>query len=152
MSHDAAETHHAFELLLNQIHGVRRSVVRIQERLNRSQGASGSQVRYFDVTSTDPQGGVHQDTLVTKAASLLERRILQLLSDQHCAVPLSYIPDVTSDGRAPVYMPYLDARPPLDLGFPRRGIAHRTPGRFHHGPAQFAPAGLGDAPGSKHPS
>ena len=108
----------AFEHLLHQIHGAHCVIETIQEQPGGPQGASGSQVRYFNVTSTDPQGVAHQDRLVTKAASLLERRILELLSLQGCAVPPVYIPDVTSEGRAPVYMPYLEARPPLDLGHP----------------------------------
>jgi hypothetical protein len=123
-SHDLAETQHAFELLLGQIYGVRRNVTRLQEQLNGAQGESGSQVRYFDVTSTDPAGGVYQDTLVTKAAVRFERQILQLLSDQHCAVPPVYTPDVTSDGRALVYMPYLDTRPPYDLGHPSSPLTY----------------------------
>ena len=112
------EAHPAFEELLYQIHRERRSILEIQERPHGSQGESGSQVRYFNVTSTDPQSAVHQDPLVTKAATLLERRVLHLLSSQGCAVPPVGIPDVTSDERVLVYMPYLEARPPLDLGHP----------------------------------
>jgi len=118
LSHFTVEAHPAFEQLLYQIHGERRSVLDIQERPNGAQGESGSQVRYFNVTNTDPQGAVHQDPLVTKATTLLERRILHLLSSQGCAVPPVAIPNVTSDERMLVYMPYLEARPPLDLGHP----------------------------------
>lgn len=82
------------------------------------QGASGSRIRYFDVTSANPHGAISQDVLVTKDASLLERRLLDLLARQGCAVPPVYVPDVNSDARLPVYMPYLAERPRLDFGHP----------------------------------
>jgi aminoglycoside phosphotransferase (APT) family kinase protein len=70
------------------------------------------------VANTDPRGMLHQDPLVTKSASLLERRVLSLLSGQGCAVPPVIVPNVTEDERMPVYMPFLEPRPPLDLGHP----------------------------------
>jgi aminoglycoside phosphotransferase (APT) family kinase protein len=112
------ELHSAFEQLLYQIHGEPRTVRNIQEQHNGSQGASGSQVRYFNVANTDPHGRLHLDPFVTKSASLLERRALSLLSAQGCAVPPVIVPDVTEDERMPVYMPFLEPRPPLDLGHP----------------------------------
>jgi hypothetical protein len=140
--------HDAFENLLHQIYGTRRVVETIQEQPGGAQGASGSQVCYFNVTSTDPQGTTHHDRLVTKAASLLERRILELLARQGCAVPPVYIPDVTSEGRAPVYMPYLEARPALDMGHPfsplTRSIAEGLAG-IHAANRQKSPSWLPQA-------
>jgi hypothetical protein len=65
----ANENHFAFEEFLYQIHGEQRIIIDIQEQSHGSQGASGSQVRYFNVKNTDPRGTVHQDRLVTKSAS-----------------------------------------------------------------------------------
>ena len=107
-----------FEHLLQLIHGERRHIQEVQAQPAGAQGASGALVHYFTATSTDPYGVVHQETLVTKAATLLERRVVQLLSSQGCAVPPVWIPDLTSAERAPIYMPYLEPRPPLDLGHP----------------------------------
>ena len=108
----------AFEQVLHRLTGEQRGVVTIREQPPGAQGASGSQIRYFDVTSTDTRGARYHDTLVTKDASLLERRILRLLTDQGCAVPPVYIPDLTTDARIPVYMPYLAERPAHEVGHP----------------------------------
>jgi hypothetical protein len=70
------------------------------------------------VTSTNRLGAVFQDVVVTKNASLLERRILALLASQGCAVPPVVVSDVTTDGPMLVYMPYLAERPPHDVGHP----------------------------------
>jgi hypothetical protein len=107
-----------FEQLLYQIHGQPRRIVTIQERAGGPQGASGSPLRYFDVTSEDGGGTQNQECLVTKTATLLERRILRLLADQGCAVPPIVVSDITTPSRSIVAMPYLDARPDLDLGLP----------------------------------
>lgn len=106
-----------FEKLLEQLHGERRSLLDIQEQTQGSQGYSGSQISYFTVRSKDTQGNVHQESLVTKAASLLERRVLHLLCEQGCAVPPVIIPDVTRDERVHIYMPFLDDRPTFFTGY-----------------------------------
>lgn len=94
-------------------------VTSIHERPAGDQGASGAHIRYFDVTSTQRRGArEHHDVLVSKDASLFERRVLQLLTSQGCAVPPVYLTDVTSDTRVPVYMPYLEAHPAQALGHP----------------------------------
>ena len=108
----------AFAQLLQHIHGERRRVLRVVEQPAGKQGASGSQVRYFMVTSSDAGGAAHQETLITKAATRLEQRVLQLLTDQGCAVPPTIIGDVDGEERARVFIPYLEPRPPLDLGHP----------------------------------
>lgn len=115
---DPIEIRKAFEQLLHQLTAEQRHVVTIDEQPTGPQGASGSRIRYFAVTSTDSHGVHYHDTLVTKEASLLERRILRFLTDQGCAVPPVYIPDDTTDARMPVYMPYLAARPAHDVGHP----------------------------------
>ncbi len=105
----------ALALLLQQIHREPRDILRVQEQPDGPQGASGSAIRYFSVSSTSPGGESHTDTVVTKSASLLERRVLQLLSSQGCAVPPVYIPDVVSDEPLPVLMPYLEPRTGPDM-------------------------------------
>lgn len=110
--------HAAFACLLQRIHGESRRVLHADEQPAGAQGASGAQVRYFTVTSCSVDGATYQETLVTKAAMQVERRIVQLLDGQGCAVPPTYIPDGESEGRALIYMPYLESRPPLDLGHP----------------------------------
>jgi hypothetical protein len=55
---------------------------------------------------------------VTKAATLLERRIVHHLAAQKCAVPPVYIPDVTHEDRALIYMPFLEERSSLSHNQP----------------------------------
>lgn len=124
MSTDSLETRLAFEHLLHQLTHDQRVVLAIHEQPAGPQGASGAQIRYFDVTSTDPRGAPYHDTLVTKEATLRERRILRLLTDQGCAVPPVYLPDVTTDARMPVYMPLLAARPAFEMGHPASPLTH----------------------------
>src|SRR5688572_967373 len=76
------------------------------------QGYSGSQVSYYQVRSRGAGGQIRQDRLVVKQASLLERRLIHHLLQQSCAVPPAIIPDLASSERAPIYMPFTDARPP----------------------------------------
>jgi len=105
------ELRKGFERLLLEIEGKTQRIVKIDQRQQGQQGASGSQVNYYDVFCDD--GSAH--TLVTKAAMLLERRIVNHLASQKCAVPPVYIPDVTSEGRALIFMPFLENRPTQDL-------------------------------------
>src|SRR5919108_4611628 len=86
------ESYSAFEQLLDQIYGERRTILDIQEQPGGPQGFSGSQVCYFTVASKDSQGTMHHDSLVSKSASSLERLVLHLLSSQGCAVPPVVIP------------------------------------------------------------
>lgn len=110
--------HAAFAQLLQRVHGEKRRVLHVEEQPGGEQGASGSQVRYWTVTSSDPRGDTHGETLVTKDATPLERQVVQLLWSQGCAVPPVYIPDPDGEARAPIYMPFLEPRPSLDLGHP----------------------------------
>lgn len=107
----------AFEQLLHRIHGEPHAVVAVSERRGGAQGYSGSQVSYFDVTSTSPNGAAHHTPMVVKNASLLERRIVHRLGQQDCAVPPAIIPDLDGPDRAPLYMPYLEPRPTLYEGY-----------------------------------
>ncbi len=148
------ESHSAFEQLLYQIYGERRIVVDTQEQCNGQQGFSGSQVSYFTVTTKDTQGKVHQDSLVTKSAALLERQVLHLLSSQGCAVPLVVIPNITHDEPQLIYMPFLSARPPLDLGHPMSPLTYSIAdalARIHainrHQPPAWLPHASDDFPG-----
>ena len=103
--------------LLARLHGEPRTVVDVRQQPGGPQGYSGSLIRYLDVASQEAGGAVTRDQVVVKLASLQERRILALLDRQGCAVPPAVISDVEADGRAPVYMPYLEARPPGSDGF-----------------------------------
>lgn len=118
MHADGNVTDQAFEDLLCQLSDRPRRVVSLREQLPGPQGASGAAIRYYDVTSTDASGALYHDVLVTKDANLFERRVLHLLVEQTCAVPPVVLSDITTDERLPIYMPYLEARPPLDLGHP----------------------------------
>jgi hypothetical protein len=110
--------------LLEQIHGETRTLLSVDEQPLGEQGASGAQVRSYQVRSADAAGAIHTDRVVTKAATTLERRILHLLASQGCAVPPVIIPAVSGEERALVYMPFLAARPPLDLGHPDSPLTH----------------------------
>ena len=103
---------------LSELHGESLSPVEIVKRAGGEQGYSGSAIRYYDVTSRDVRGALRRETVVSKDAVLLERRILEHLSARGCAVPPLYMPDPIREGRAPVYMPYLEARLPDDSRHP----------------------------------
>lgn len=105
------------EALLARVHGEPRTVLAVREQPGGPQGYSGSLLRYLEVASCDPQGTTALERVVVKQASLQERRIVALLDRQGCAVPPVVIPDVEADGRAPIYMPYLDERPPGSDGY-----------------------------------
>lgn len=104
------------ERFLGQLYGEHRIVTTLEERSSEPQGWSGSQIRYYRVTNRDLQGNIHQDMVVSKNAVLLERHILQMLSAQQCAVPCNHIADMIDEGRALIYMPYLDPLPPHHTG------------------------------------
>ena len=105
--------------LLHLIHGERRDLLNLTELPDGEQGASGSRIRYYLATSAGEHGQQHEDRIVVKDATQMERRVVQLLAGQGCAVPPSWIPDADDAERAPVYMPFTDPRPPLDLGHPQ---------------------------------
>lgn len=104
--------------VLGQIYAEPRRVVSITEQAGGEQGASGSLIRYYDIVSENTSGHAEQTRMVTKNASLLERQIVQRLHGQGCAVPPLYVADVPGVARSPIFMPFLEARPPLDMGHP----------------------------------
>jgi hypothetical protein len=108
--------HNHAAALLAQIHAEPRTVTEVVPEPAGPQGYSGSEVGYYRVASTDPRGAACHDRLVVKQASLQERRITALLTTQGCAVPPAVIPDLEAEGRAPIYMPYLEPRPPYAEG------------------------------------
>jgi aminoglycoside phosphotransferase (APT) family kinase protein len=99
------------ESLLALVHGKPREVERVDEEPAGPQGASGSRIGYYRVASRDSGGGRHEERVVTKEAPQLERRILRLLAEQGCAVPPMVVGDFEAEGRATVFMPYLEERP-----------------------------------------
>ena len=90
------------------MYGVYHRVISAEQQPDAPQGASGSQINMYRVTSQDAHAPLRQHVIVTKNASLLERQIYGLLHRQRCAVPPSYIPDLVSGDRALIYLPYLD--------------------------------------------
>jgi aminoglycoside phosphotransferase (APT) family kinase protein len=110
-----------FAAVLARIYERPQRVVHVVERAG-AQGASGARLRYFRVVSVDALGRISADDLVVKPARLLERRILRLLAEQRRAVPPLALPDGEADEPAPVVMPFLEQRPPLDLGHPRSSL------------------------------
>jgi len=102
----------AFAELLSQMHREQCAVIDARPEPDGPQGYSGSQVSYYQVRSRGAGGQARQDRLVVKQASLLERRLVHHLLLQSCAVPPAVIPDLAASERAPMYMPFTDARPP----------------------------------------
>ena len=107
----------AFAELLSRLHGTPCYVVESARAPAGPQGYSGSEVAYYAVTSAEAGGEMHHDQLVVKQAALLERQLVRRLTEQGCAVPPAVIPDLDSPGRAPLIMPYLEARPPYADGW-----------------------------------
>ena len=106
----------AFAELLSQMHREQCEVIDARPEPDGPRGYSGSQVSYYQVRSRGASGQARQDRLVVKQASLLERRLVHHLLLQSCAVPPAVIPDFASTERAPMYMPFTDARPPYAEG------------------------------------
>lgn len=119
---DTVELQRGFENLLMAIDSQPQRVTEVELLPEGEQGASGSQVRYYTVTSEDASGNIAKQVMVTKAATLLERRIMHHLTAQQCAVPPVYIPDVSSEGQLPIYMPFLDECPSLADNHPDRPL------------------------------
>ncbi|MBX3084390.1 MAG: phosphotransferase [Anaerolineae bacterium] len=108
MSENVTSHFSAFERLLYQMHGTYHRVVSAEQQPDAPQGASGSQINFYRVVSQDAHAPLRYDDLVTKNASLRERRIYDLLRMQGSAVPPIYIPDLVSEDRALIYMPYME--------------------------------------------
>src|SRR5919198_3789731 len=60
-------------------------------------GYSGAQMERHVVAFRTPEGEAETITLITKEASLLERRVLDVLTSQGQCVPFSHTPDLTTD-------------------------------------------------------
>lgn len=95
--------------LLDAMGDSRRAVV-IQELPSEAQGASGSEVRYYAACLSDGK----TERFITKSATQLERRILQLLAQKEMAIPSVGFSASTSE-RTIVVMPYV-ACPPKHHG------------------------------------
>lgn len=75
------------------------------------QGESGGEVNQYTIGYTLADGiVVHTLQVVDKQATQLERRVVHLLMEQQQAIPPTYIPDLTSDSRQPIYMQYANPR------------------------------------------
>jgi hypothetical protein len=85
-------------------------VVDIQPR-DGPQGYSGATLRYYDVAYT--RGGIPaQVALVTKDASLVERRTLAWLGERGLPAPFSYTADLMTDARELICMQHVGDAPP----------------------------------------
>ncbi len=103
-------------------------VLEARQREGGEQGFSAAMLRYYDVTYTRA-GVTERATLVTKEASLGERRSLAWLGGRGLPVPFSYTPDLTTAAPAPVCMQYVGARPAPGE---RARQAARTLAAIHH--------------------
>jgi Phosphotransferase enzyme family len=85
-------------------------VVAIEPR-DGAQGYSGATLRYYDV-AYERAGAPGQVALVTKDASLLERRSLAWLGERRLPAPFNYTTDLTTDAPALVCMQHVGDAPP----------------------------------------
>ena len=111
-----AATHEAlvapFRKLLTRIHGAPQlHIESIQEQPRPHQGASGAVVRLYRVRWRAAAGVQGEERLVSKHASLKERRVVLLLDSQEQAVPPVLCPTPDASGRAPLLMPCVRSRP-----------------------------------------
>jgi hypothetical protein len=65
-------------------------------------GYSGARLERHTITFRSPAGTIQTTTLITKQASLTERRVLSHLTMQKQSVPFSHTLDLTTDAPAPV--------------------------------------------------
>ena len=75
------------------------------------QGASGGRVRAYWVQAKASDGTLKQLKVVTKEASPRERHVLQLLSAQGQAIPVTWVADPDADGQAMMYQEYAEDYP-----------------------------------------
>jgi len=91
--------------MLQAHHGATVEPITVAPQADGPQGYSGAMLRYYDVTYT-LRGNVERMAIVTKEASLVERRTLAWLNEHGLAVPFSYIADLTTDESVSVCMAY----------------------------------------------
>ncbi len=91
--------------LVQARHGAAARIVAVRPREGGSQGYSGAALRYYDVDYT-LRGVVEQIALVTKDASLIERRTLAWLNERGLPAPFSHTADLETDAPVLVYSEY----------------------------------------------
>ncbi len=114
-------------------HGDGTAITALHERMGGAQGYSGATLRYYDVGYAGPQG-LGERALVTKDATLIERRLLAWLGAHKLPVPASYAPDLSTAGRALICQEYCGDPVPATRG---RSTAHAL-AAIHHAAHEHA--------------
>ncbi len=86
-------------------HGSGTTIAALRERTDGAQGYSGAILRYYDVSYAGPRG--HEAiAIVTKDATLTERRLLMWLGARGLPVPASYAPNIVTSDRVLICQEY----------------------------------------------
>lgn len=100
----------------------------LQPRAGGAQGFSGATLRYYDA-SYEQAGTTDEIAVVTKPASLTERRVLAWLVERGLPVPRYYAPDLTTDTPLLVALEHAGEAPPQG---DRTEVAARALAAIHH--------------------
>lgn len=114
-------------------HGAGTALTALHERMGDAQGYSGATLRYYEVAYAGPQGRGER-ALVSKDATLTERRLLAWLGAHKLPAPASYAPDLTTPDRALVCLEYCGDPAPAAR---RRSAAHAL-AAIHHAAHEHA--------------
>jgi Phosphotransferase enzyme family len=83
----------------------------VQEEAPSPQGASGGVVRSFMVSAEGSDGKPQTVKVISKEASSRERHVLDLLSTQRQAIPVTWVKDPSREGRARIFQEYAEDYP-----------------------------------------
>lgn len=114
MTHELIIDPLARQALTEVVSGVLGASVRVrdvQEDTLGPQGASGGLVRSFTVSAEGSNGGHHSVKVISKEASSRERYVLDLLSTQRQAIPITWVEDPTREGQAVIFQEYAEDYP-----------------------------------------
>ena len=83
----------------------------VQEEAPSPQGASGGVVRSFMVSAEGSDDKPQTVKVISKEASSRERHVLDLLSTQRQAIPVTWVKDPSREGRALIFQEYAEDYP-----------------------------------------
>jgi len=108
-------------------HGAGTAITALVERTGGAQGYSGATLRYYDVGYAGPQrcGNI---AIVTKDATLTERRLLAWLGERGLPVPANHATDLATQARTLLCLEYCGDPAPYE---PKRAAA-RALATIHH--------------------